>query len=58
MSVAKSTIPFNGTPEQEAVLRKLIAAHKWASSPEVLDGSILRNMFPVRNFPMMNIRSL
>ena len=28
MSAVKTTIPFNGTPEQEAELRKLIAAHK------------------------------
>ena len=28
MSAVKTTIPFNGTPEQEAELKKLIAAHK------------------------------
>jgi len=28
MSAAKTTIPFNGTPEQKAELMKLIAAHK------------------------------
>ena len=28
MSAGKTTIPFNGTPEQEAELKKLIAAHK------------------------------
>ena len=28
MSAVKTTIPFNGTPEQEVELRKLIAAHK------------------------------
>ena len=28
VEAVKSKIPFNGTPEQEVELRKLIAAHK------------------------------